>query len=385
VDLYARFSQAPATTNGAVVADYKSEGSAGDESLDITPQSTPALRSGTLFISLGLFATGVRVEGSVVVYIDAAATAPQNAVELSSGVPGRFTLPATAAPTLYSGTSGFRIQVPVGATSLTVRLNTTTPNADVDLYVRRGSDVDLGDGEILADFFAEGPTGNESLTITRTSSPPLEPGTYFIGLGNYALNTQVTGVITATVERAPAAPATGGNQPLTFGQPSSWRFAAVTGPTLLSGTSAFRLDVTNVSRMEIELNTDTPGADLDLYVRYGSPPVVQNGNVVADFSSTGLTGNERITIAPGANSPLRSGTYYVAMVVFTPGVATAGTLLAKDLSGGSAEELKLAARRKFGEKATETGLSKSTRPEDPMPADGRQPIKGKYGPIREQE
>ena len=383
VDLYARFAQAPAITGGAVVADYKSEGSAGDESLDITPQSTPALRSGTLFISLGLFATGVRVEGSVVVYIDSAAPPPQNAVELSSGVPGRFTLPATAEPTLYSGTSGFRIQVPVGATSLTVRLNTTTPNADVDLYVRRGSDVDLGDGEILADFFAEGPTGNESLTITRTSNPPLEPGTYFIALANFARNTQVTGVVTATVERAPAVPTTG--QRLTFGQPTAWRFGAVTGPTLLSGDNAFRLDVTNVSRMEIELNTDTPGADLDLYVRYGSPPVVQNGNVVADFSSTGLTGNEKITIAPGANSPLRTGTYYVALVVFTPGVATSGTILTKDLSDSSGEDLKLSARRKFGNKAVEAGLSKSTQPEDPMSADGQQPIKGKYGPIREQE
>ena len=385
VDLYARYGQTPGVGGSAIAADYKSEGLTGDESLDIGPQSTPPLRSGTLFISLGLFATGVRVEGSVVVYIDSAAPPPQNAVELSSGMPGRFTLPATAEPTLYSGTSGFRIQVPVGATSLTVRLNTTTPNADVDLYVRRGSDIDLADGEIVADFFAEGPTGNESLTITRTSNPPLEPGTYFIGFGNFARNTQVTGVVTATVERAPAAPAAGANQRLTFGQATAWRFAAVTGPTLLSGDSAYRLDVTNVSRMEIELNTNTPGADLDLYVRYGSPPVVQNGNVVADFSSTGLTGNERITISPGANSPLRSGTYYVALAVFTPGVETSGTLLAKDLSGGGVDELKFSPRRKFGDKAVETGLSKSTQPEDPMPADGRQPLKGKYGPIREQE
>ncbi len=386
VDLYARYAQAPAVTGGAIVADYKSEGAAGDESLDITPQSTPALRSGTLFISLGLFATGVRVEGSVIVYIDAAATPPQNAVELSSGVPGRFTLPATATPTLYSGTSGFRIQVPVGATSLTVRLNTTTPNADVDLYVRRGADVDLAESEVVADFFAEGPTGNESLTITRTSNPPLEPGTYFIGLGNYARNLQVTGVVTATVERAPAAPATGANQRLTLGQATAWRFGAVAGPTLLTGESAFRLDVTNVSRMEVELNTDTPGADLDLYVRYGSPPVVQNGNVVADFSSTGLTGNEKITISPGANSPLRSGTYYVALAVFTPGVETSGTLLARDLSGsGGVDELKFSTRPKFGEKRAETGLDKATQPEDPMPADGRQLLKGKYGPMRERE
>lgn len=385
VDLFARVGQAPAIADGRIVTDYRSEGPAGEEQLDITAGSTPPLRAGTYFISLAMYTPNVEAQGQVIVYIDTAAAPPAAQVELTSGTPGRFTLPATATPTLYAGTAGFRIQVPAGASSLTVRLNTTTPNADVDLYVRRGADVELVDGEVIADYFAEGVTGNETITITRTSQPPLDAGTYFIALGNFARNVQVTGVVTATVERAPAPPATGQGRSLVFGQQQSWSFDAVERPTLFSGANAYRLDVTNVSRMEISLRTETPGADVDLYVRYGSPPEVREGRVVADFSASGVTGDERLTITPGANSPLRSGTYWVAMVVFTPGVATTGTLEAQDLSGASGDAPKLQLRPKFGDKSGGAGLSKSFEPEDPMPVDGRQPLKGKYGLIREDQ
>ncbi len=383
VDLFARVGQAPSIVDGRIVTDYRSEGPAGEELLDISAGSTPPLRAGTYFISLALFTPNVQAQGQVVVYIDTAAAPPEAEVQLTSGTPGRFTFPATATPTLYAGTSGFRIQVPAGSTSLTVRLNTTTPNADVDLYVRRGADVGLSEGEVIADYFAEGTTGNETITISRTSQPPLEAGTYFIALGNYARNVQVTGAVTATVERAPAAPATGQGRALSLGQAVGWAHDAVEVPTLFSGANAYRLDVTNVSRMEIALKTETPGADVDLYVRFGSPPEVREGRVVADFSSTNVSGDERITITPGSNSPLRSGTYWVAIVVYTPGVATAGTLEAQDLSGASADAPKLRLRPKFGDKSEDAGLSKSLRPEDPQPADGRQQIKGKFGLVRE--
>lgn len=379
VDLYARLGQVPVVTDGRLVADYRSEGPAGEESLSLTAASRPPLRAGTLFISLGVFTANVEVRGQLIVYIDTAVAPPAAAVQLTSGTPARFTLPATAEPALYAGTSGFRIQVPAGSTSLTVRLNTTTPNADVDLYVRRGADVELAEGELIADYFAEGTTGNETIVITRTSQPPLDAGTYFIALGNYARNVQVTGVVTATVERAPAPPTTNQSRTLTFNQPARWRFGAVEGPTLFTDTNAYRLDVTNVSRMEIVLSTNTPGADVDLYVRYGSPPEVRDGRVVADFSSTGVTGEERITITPGANSPLRSGTYWVAMVVYTPEVATEGTLEARDLSAGSGDAPKLQLRRRFGEKSGEAGVEKAGQEVAPKPV-----LKGKHGAIRQE-
>jgi hypothetical protein len=314
----------------------------------------------------------------LIVYIDTVVAPPAAAVQLTSGTPARFTLPATAEPELYAGRSGFRIQVPAGSTSLTVRLNTTTPNADVDLYVRRGADVELEDDELIADYFAEGTTGNETIVITRTSEPPLEAGTYFVALGNFARNVQVAGVVTATVERAPTPPTSNQSRTLGFNQPARWSFGAVEGPRLFSDANAYRLDVTNVSRMEIALSTDTPGADVDLYVRYGAPPEVREGRVVADFSSTGATGEERITITPGANSPLRSGTYWVAMVVFTPGVATTGTLEARDLSAGSGDAPKLRLRTRFGDKGSQGGLEKAEESLLVKPV-----LKGKSGMIRE--
>ncbi|MCA2972060.1 MAG: PPC domain-containing protein, partial [Acidobacteriaceae bacterium] len=378
VDLYARLGQAPQLADGRLVADYRSEGPAGEESLNLTAASTPPLRAGTLFLSLGVFTADVEVQGQLIVYIDTVVAPPAAAVQLTSGTPARFTLPATAEPELYAGRSGFRIQVPAGSTSLTVRLNTTTPNADVDLYVRRGADVELEDDELIADYFAEGTTGNETIVITRTSEPPLEAGTYFVALGNFARNVQVAGVVTATVERAPTPPTSNQSRTLGFNQPARWSFGAVEGPRLFSDANAYRLDVTNVSRMEIALSTDTPGADVDLYVRYGAPPEVREGRVVADFSSTGATGEERITITPGANSPLRSGTYWVAMVVFTPGVATTGTLEARDLSAGSGDAPKLRLRTRFGDKGSQGGLEKAEESLLVKPV-----LKGKSGMIRE--
>src|SRR5687767_4055952 len=60
-------------------------------------------------------------------------------VLLTSGVPASFSLPAVDDFTLFNGDSGFRVVVPSGATALHVQLETTTPDVDVDLYVRRGS------------------------------------------------------------------------------------------------------------------------------------------------------------------------------------------------------------------------------------------------------
>jgi hypothetical protein len=55
---------------------------------------------------------------------------------------------------LFSGDYGYQILVPQGATRLEVRLTTATLNADLDLYVRFGADIDLAGGSpfILPDL-----------------------------------------------------------------------------------------------------------------------------------------------------------------------------------------------------------------------------------------
>jgi hypothetical protein len=51
----------------------------------------------------------------------------------------------------------------------------------------------------MADFRSESFTGNETITITPTSAPPLQAGTYFIAVVNFgpgAANFTVTATIT---------------------------------------------------------------------------------------------------------------------------------------------------------------------------------------------
>jgi uncharacterized protein (TIGR03437 family) len=110
---------------------------------------------------------------------------------LASGVPSSFTIPALASPTLLCC---FRIEVPAGATRLEVRL--AAPAG-----VQFANVVRFGVQPIPSPLTASYPVviGNNPLVITRTSSPPLGGGTYFIGTLVVASPGGQTATMTATV------------------------------------------------------------------------------------------------------------------------------------------------------------------------------------------
>lgn len=119
--------------------------------------------------------------------------------QLVSGVPVTFSLPSAASPTLYTGDYGYTIDVPAGASRLEVRVTTTTPNADIDLFVRWGQSPAVSGGQVLADHRSEGLTGNEAIVADATTNPPLRAGRYYIALANFTVNVAATGSIVATV------------------------------------------------------------------------------------------------------------------------------------------------------------------------------------------
>jgi len=126
----------------------------------------------------------------------------QAATPLTSGVPVPFSLPSATGPILFSGDYSFTIVVPPAATSLTVEFTKTT--FDIDLAVNFGSDLSLQTGQpngVKADYrVLTDRTGDEKLTITASSTPPLRAGTYYIGfLVFYNRVPNVTGFVTATV------------------------------------------------------------------------------------------------------------------------------------------------------------------------------------------
>ena len=119
-------------------------------------------------------------------------------------------------------------------------------------------------------------------------------------------------------------------RPLTPGQPADFSRGPVDTPTLFSGDNSFRLEVPdNASRVTFTLESVDPDVDVDLYVRFGEDNDLENGRVVTDYSSEGLTGNEEIVITRQSDPPLRAGTYFVSVVVFATGVVANCTLTAE--------------------------------------------------------
>lgn len=357
VDLYARYNTAPTVSAGKVQADFASEGAAASETIVITPTSEPALRAGRYFIALAVFTTGTAIDGSIVATVvgGGGGAAPPAGVsrEVTPALPVKFNLPAVESSTLFSGDYGFRVVVPPGTRSMQVRLTADAPSVDTDMYVRYEADVDVADGSVVADYAAESASGNEVLTINASSEPPLRPGTYYIGLGLFTRNTPASGTISVTFERdfTPPAPPQSGGRVLTFGEPSSFQLPAVTDATLLRGEYAYRFTVPEArGRLEIDMRAEDPAVDVDLYLRYGTEPAVEDGRAVADYRAQGDTGDETLIISSASNPPLRAGLHYLAFGVFTPDREAKGTLTAtftpeSQPAGGLIKEYELTIER----------------------------------------
>ena len=143
--------------------------------------------------------------------------------------------PGTASP---HGYNGYWVNVPTGATQLAIHLVTATQGADVDLYANReyrpGDPTRiLGENneEIVgyaSKYLSTGPGGNESITITPESSPPLGPGLYFIAINVRTAGVRVKGTLTAEVNVSESA--ISANVPH-FGFPASLFTKTVKGET----------------------------------------------------------------------------------------------------------------------------------------------------------
>ena len=326
VDLYVRGLSEPALLDGRVTADGSSTGPDGNELVSI---SGAALRPGTYYIALALFTANVDVNGSITATVS---TEARSSVTLTSGVPARFRIGPVTASTLYTGTNGFQVTVPAGATRLELRLVTETPDTDVDLYARSERDVTVEDGRVNAEFLSEGLTGSELIVITPNSSPALKAGRYFIALGLFTNDKDATGTVTATVTLPGTPPASSGGSLLTPGVAAKFTFGPVTSPTLFNGGNSFRIVVPeDASRLEVRLASETPSVDTDLYLRRDADVDLADGQAVADFESSSTLGNEAIVVS-GAD--LRPGTYYVSVGLFTRHAVARGSIVANLTLGG---------------------------------------------------
>jgi uncharacterized protein (TIGR03437 family) len=226
----------------------------GENPLVITPSSTPPLRAGLYFIGLVVLSSSAPVTGQITATITTGSTPPppppggSGPTVLTSGTPRTFSLNALARATLF--TNAYRIDVPAGATQLQIRLSVTTANVDADLFVRFGQDVALSDGRPVADYSSIGPTGEETLTITPSSSPPLRAGSYFIAIAVITTGVAIQGSVTATFSTAPApSPAIG---------VSASTLAFTTTPGMNPPDQTFTVRNTGGGTLNFQVSTNVP-------------------------------------------------------------------------------------------------------------------------------
>jgi len=332
-DLFVKRGALARLIDGRPDTEYRSEGPDGNETVDISSGLLP----GIYYIQLINYTSTEPFTGTIVATVERNAPAPTLTTTLVSGVPAKLQLPSVENAALFRGNYSYKIDVPEGSTRLTIRLNTATPNADVDLYARFATDIGLSSGgEVVADHFSESPTGNEVIVISSASNPTLRAGTYFIATALFTRGTPVTGTVTATVERAPTTTPTVGRE-LPFNETVQFSLPAVNAATFFGGNNLLRVNVTQPGGLRFELRSLTPNVDLDLHVRYQQPPAIENGRIVADFNAAGDTGNEDLTIAPNFIGD-RFGTYYVAVSLYTRNVPVTATLRVIPIAPGASDE-----------------------------------------------
>ena len=202
VELAVRYGEDNAVEDRSLVTDHRSRNPAGNERILITSRSDPPLRSGTYFVSVAVWATGVVANCTLTaeVELDGEDQTPISGGTLTPGQPADFRLGPVDSRTLFTGNHSFRLEAPENAARVIFTLESVDPDVDVDLYVRFGEDNDIQDGRVVFDHVSRNPTGNERIGITRRSDPPLRSGTYFVSVGVFATGVVAEGTLTATVE-----------------------------------------------------------------------------------------------------------------------------------------------------------------------------------------
>ena len=208
VDLFVRYNQDIELSTGGLVFDATSDNPAGeDESIVLTNQSTPQLRAGVLFVAFGVLTTGRAIDLELTVIIDDSGPLPECGFTLTSGAPRQFERPAANDIQFLFESVIDCIDVPEGATRLTIRLAGTPASANFVITATANRDAFVG--ELDPDFFvAANPI---EIEIDAQSDPPLATGRYFITTALVTTGVAVQGTFTATIEGGGGGNGGGGN------------------------------------------------------------------------------------------------------------------------------------------------------------------------------
>ena len=323
LDLYVRYGAPPEVRDQRVVADHRSESPNAVERVVIDAASQPALRAGKYYIALAQFTPNVTNDVNLIATVD---TAPRSSYTLRERVVSRTaasgcnTPPAaeTFAPT---DARAFFYFIGDGNEGGVARVEFIDPQGVRQANTPFSPQPDAG-------------------VYCRTTSLPIASTPNATRLGRWTVRILWDEVEVATaafvIQGSTVTPPTGSVPVLVSGRAQNFTFQPVTAATLLTREGTYQIIVpANATRLEIRLATTPASADLDLYAQFGTPPSVLNGTVIADHVSASPTGNEIIVIDRNSSPPLRAGTYFISLAVYSTGVSVQGTVTATFSTPGS--------------------------------------------------
>lgn len=246
---------------------------------------------------------------------------------LTSGDTVTFGLPTVGEQTIFL--EGYRIEVPSGGHDrLEINVEMLTPGADLAVFARFGQDVEVVGGDPITDYLVDDTPAGEQLVITPGSTPALQPGVYYIGLGLITTGMPVKARITATVSGGP--PVAGLGTRLTSGIAAAISIPSIQSPTVVAGGLGYRIDVPDgASRLRIDAELNNPDADIQLLVRYGfDVQLFPNGLPLADHFSPGAGPSQTFSVTLNTLPPITGGTYWIGLGLQSVATAFEGTIVA---------------------------------------------------------
>jgi len=244
IDLFVRLNQPVTQAGNSFQSDFSSTSSGGNETIVISSFTNPALQAGTYFI-------GVVNQSTSTAQFNLTATitggSQGTVVALQSGVAQTGTVAGVPFGSAFLlNPTQFSIQVPAGATQLQIVMTSNNP---LDMYVRTGQQVTVGTTTFVFDYAATGNSLTKTITITPTSTPPLQAATYFIALvnnGSNPANFNLTATVTSgnpqncTFSISPnnqTFPSTGGTGSVTVTTQSGCAWTAISNSSFVTITS----------------------------------------------------------------------------------------------------------------------------------------------------
>jgi hypothetical protein len=198
-EIFVRFGQPVDVQNGVVVADFASTDNHQRTAVTATETTSPQLQGGIYYIAVA------NCDSLGPLNYTVTATVSFGEMPLASGIPAPGTIGAAAQGQCLLGSPQYTFQVAQGVTQFTVGLAATD---SIVMLIRFGQPVGFANGQPIADLVVNGGITAQTITLSGSSTPQLQQGTYYIAVANCSSNQQ-NFTLTAAALAEPSAPGAG--------------------------------------------------------------------------------------------------------------------------------------------------------------------------------